>query len=228
MDGSGADPSYDPVGQPHRPPLPAPIAHGRIVAIARRLPPDALVPLAEALLAGGIGVLEVTMDAPEAARALGRLMGRYPAHEFLVGAGTVLDWSAAQAALDAGAGFLVTPHADPDLVARISEAGVPVIPGAFTPTEALRVWRAGAAAVKVFPASVLGPAFVREMRGPLPQIPLIPTGGVTAETAADFLAAGAVAVGVGSWLTGSGQDRLVTERARQLVAAVARVAPPAR
>ena len=103
------------------------------------------------------------------------------------------------------------------------------VPGAFTPTEILAAWRAGAAAVKLFPASAVGPTFVREVRGPLPGIPLIPTGGVTAETAPAFIAAGAVAVGIGSWLTGSGDPAVVEERAAELVAAVAsaRSAKPA-
>jgi 2-dehydro-3-deoxyphosphogluconate aldolase/(4S)-4-hydroxy-2-oxoglutarate aldolase len=99
-------------------------------------------------------------------------------------------------------------------------AASPPFPGAFTPTEALRAWRAGATAVKLFPASAVGPSFVRELRGPLPEVPLIPTGGVTVETAPAFIAAGAVAIGIGSWLTGGGDPDAIGERGRQLVEAL--------
>ena len=108
----------------------------------------------------------------------------------LVGAGTVLDVAQAQAAVDAGARFFVMPHTDPELIRWAAERGIPAFPGGFTPSEILAAWRAGAAAVKLFPASVAGPVFVREMRGPLPEIPLIPVGGVNLETAPAFIAAG--------------------------------------
>jgi 2-dehydro-3-deoxyphosphogluconate aldolase / (4S)-4-hydroxy-2-oxoglutarate aldolase len=138
-----------------------------------------------------------------------------------MGAGTVLSIDGAERALGAGATFLVMPHTDPELVAWAAARGVPALPGAATPTEMLGAWRAGAAAVKIFPASVVGPAFVRECRGPFPDIPFVPSGGVTAETAADFIAAGAAAVGVGGWLIGDAEPAGVTVRARQVVDAVA-------
>ena len=138
-----------------------------------------------------------------------------------VGAGTVLSVSAAQRAIDAGATFLVMPHTDPELVAWAASLGLPSFPGAFSPTEILAAWRAGAAAVKLFPASVAGPAFVREFRGPFPDIPLVPTGGVTAVTAPDFIRAGAIAVGLGSWLIGDCQPAGIAERGSTVVRAVA-------
>lgn len=139
----------------------------------------------------------------------------------VVGAGTVLALEAARRAVDAGASFLVAPHVDPDVVAWAAGRGIPMFPGAATPTEVLAAWRAGAAAVKVFPASSLGAAFVRELRGPLPDIPLVPTGGIAAQNAADYIDAGAVAVGMGSWLFGDGSAATIADRSRQAVESVA-------
>jgi 2-dehydro-3-deoxyphosphogluconate aldolase/(4S)-4-hydroxy-2-oxoglutarate aldolase len=138
-----------------------------------------------------------------------------------VGAGTVLTLDAARRALDAGARFLVMPHVDTEIVAWAAERGIPAFPGAATPTEVLAGWRAGAAAIKVFPASVLGLSFVRELRGPLPEIPLLPTGGVTLDNAASFIRAGAAAIGLGGWLLGDGQAAGVRDRAREIVSVVA-------
>jgi 2-dehydro-3-deoxyphosphogluconate aldolase/(4S)-4-hydroxy-2-oxoglutarate aldolase len=140
----------------------------------------------------------------------------------LIGAGTVLDVAAADAVVAAGARFLVMPHVDPELVRWSAERGVPAFPGAMTPTEVLGAWRAGAAAVKVFPAATLGPRYLRELRGPLDEVPLLPTGGIDASNAADFLAAGAVAVAAGGWLMGDGDPAGVAERAAAFTAAAAR------
>ena len=204
-----------------RPAIPAGLRTGGVVAIARRLTADSAPQVADALLAGGVLAFEITLNDPvdAALRAIESVARRSP--ELAIGAGTVLSIEAAQQALDAGATFLVMPHTDPELVAWAAARGIPTLPGAATPTEVLAAWRAGAAAVKVFPASVVGPAFVRECRGPFPDIPLVPSGGVTAETAADFIGAGAVAVGVGSWLIGDAAPDGVTARARQIVDAVA-------
>ncbi len=128
---------------------------------------------------------------------------------------------AARRAVDAGARFLVSPHTDLAVVAWAVEHGIPVIPGAATPTEIVTAWDAGATAVKLFPASTLGPAFVREMRGPLPDIPFVATGGITLESAAALFAAGVTAIGIGGWLTGAGEPALVTARARQIVEVIA-------
>jgi 2-dehydro-3-deoxyphosphogluconate aldolase/(4S)-4-hydroxy-2-oxoglutarate aldolase len=204
-----------------RPSIPAGLARGGVVAIARGVSPEVAPIVAEALVAGGVGAFEITLNDPldRALRGIEAVASRSSGLE--VGAGTVLTIEAAQAAIDAGATFLVMPHIDPELVAWAAARRIPTLPGAATPTEILVAWRAGAAAVKVFPASSLGPAFLREVRGPLPDIPLVPTGGVTADTAGAFIAAGAIAVGLGSWLVGDGEPAGVTSRAKRVVAAVA-------
>jgi 2-dehydro-3-deoxyphosphogluconate aldolase/(4S)-4-hydroxy-2-oxoglutarate aldolase len=204
------------VATPARPALPDAIRECRIVAIGRNLDPGRLPGIAEALLAGGVRAFEITLGSADALAGIRAIASKY-GDELLVGAGTVLDIDAASQALDAGARFLVMPHTDRSLVMWAAERGVPAFPGAFTPTEIVEGWRAGACAIKLFPASVAGPAFVREFRGPFPDIPLVPTGGVSAETAPAYLAAGAVAVGVGSWLMGGGDPVVVRERAADLV-----------
>jgi 2-dehydro-3-deoxyphosphogluconate aldolase/(4S)-4-hydroxy-2-oxoglutarate aldolase len=203
-----------------RPAIPAGLAACGVVAIARRLTAENAPQVADALVAGGVLAFEITLNEPvdAALRAIESVASRTPAID--IGAGTVLTIDAARLAIDAGATFLVTPHTDPELVAWATGRGVPTLPGAATPTELLTAWRAGAAAVKLFPASVLGPAFVRESRGPFPDIPLVPSGGVTADSASDFIRAGAVAVGVGGWLIGDAASAGVSARARQLVDAV--------
>jgi 2-dehydro-3-deoxyphosphogluconate aldolase/(4S)-4-hydroxy-2-oxoglutarate aldolase len=113
------------------------------------------------------------------------------------------------------------PHLDPDIVAWAAMMDIPAFPGGATPTEIFAAWRAGAAGVKVFPASAVGPAFIRELRGPFPDIPLLPTGGVTLDTAPAFIAAGAIAVGMGGWLLGDGVPDRIRERSASIVAAVA-------
>jgi 2-dehydro-3-deoxyphosphogluconate aldolase/(4S)-4-hydroxy-2-oxoglutarate aldolase len=204
------------VASPARPALPDAIRNGRIVAIGRNLESSRLEGVAEALLARGVRAFEITLGSPDALAGIRAIASKY-GDELLVGAGTVLDIDAASQAQDAGARFLVMPHTDCSLVTWAAERGVPAFPGAFTPTEILEGWRAGACAIKLFPASVAGPAFVREFRGPFPDIPLVPTGGVSADTAPAYLAAGAVAVGVGSWLMGGGDPAVVRERAGDLV-----------
>jgi 2-dehydro-3-deoxyphosphogluconate aldolase/(4S)-4-hydroxy-2-oxoglutarate aldolase len=199
-----------------RPDLPAAIREGRIVAIARRQSPERVLTLAGVLADAGIRALELTLDSPAAVELISAVAARFDPDRLTVGAGTVLDVDAAAASAEAGARFLVSPHLDPDLVAWAAGRGLPMLPGAMTPTEVLQGWRSGAAAVKVFPASAVGPAFIRELRGPLPGIPLLPTGGVTLETVPAFLGAGAVAVGIGSWLTAVGDEATLRERARVL------------
>jgi 2-dehydro-3-deoxyphosphogluconate aldolase / (4S)-4-hydroxy-2-oxoglutarate aldolase len=206
-----------------RPPIPAGIRDGGVVAVARNLSADTVRDVADGLLRGGVRALEITLNDPED-RALDalRAAARHAEGTALeIGAGTVLTIESAERALDAGATFLVSPHIDAALVEWAAERGVPCFPGAFTPTEILAAWRAGAAAVKLFPASVAGSSFVRELRGPFPHIPLLPTGGVTADTAPDFIRAGAIAVGLGSWLIGDGDPTGVTERALSATRAIA-------
>jgi 2-dehydro-3-deoxyphosphogluconate aldolase/(4S)-4-hydroxy-2-oxoglutarate aldolase len=206
-----------------RPAIPAAITTGGVVAIGRHVSADATLAIADALVAGGVHAFELTLNEPDldALRAIEALAVHGPAIGLEIGAGTVLSISAARRALDVGATFLVMPNLDPELVAWAATRGVPVFPGCATPTEILAAWRAGAAAVKVFPASSVGPAFVRECRGPFPEIPLLPTGGVTLESAPAFIAAGAVGVGIGGWLLGDGRPPGIRDRAAAVVAAVA-------
>ena len=206
---------------PSRPVVPTGLVSCGVVAIARRVTAETAPRVADALVEGGVLAFEITLNEPVvgALRAIESIAARAPG--MAIGAGTVLSIEAAQLAIDAGATFLVMPHTDPQLVGWAAERGIPTLPGAFTPSEVLAAWRAGAAAVKLFPASVAGPAFVRECLGPFPEIPLVPSGGVTVQSAGDFIRAGAVAVGVGSWLIGDAAPAGVTARAGQIVGAVA-------
>jgi 2-dehydro-3-deoxyphosphogluconate aldolase/(4S)-4-hydroxy-2-oxoglutarate aldolase len=193
------------------------------VAIGRHVSAEAVAAVADALLSGGVRAFELTLNDPEtdALRAIEAAARTGASLGLEVGAGTVLSIEAAGRAIDAGATFLVMPHLDEALVTWAAARGIPAFPGCATPTEILAAWRAGASAVKLFPASSAGPGFVREMRGPFPDIPLVPTGGVTLETAPAFIAAGAVAVGIGGWLLGDGDPSGIRERAGAVVSAVA-------
>ncbi|HEY3547067.1 MAG TPA: bifunctional 4-hydroxy-2-oxoglutarate aldolase/2-dehydro-3-deoxy-phosphogluconate aldolase [Propionicimonas sp.] len=207
-----------------RPAIPAAISSSRVIAIGRRLQPAAVPAIGDALVAGGVRAFEITMNSEGAVEVIAALAARYAEDDLLVGAGTVLELGEAEAAIRAGARFLVMPHFDPVIVGWARDRGIAAFPGCFGPTEILAAWRAGAAAVKLFPASAVGPRFVRELQGPLPQIPLIPTGGVTIDNAAEFMAAGAAAIGMGSWLTGSGDPEVVQERALAITRVVAAAA----
>lgn len=206
-----------------RPEIPAGITSGGVVAIGRRIAADRGAHILTALAEGGVRAFELTLNEPEAEalRSIEAVAGGAADAGMELGAGTVLSIEAAQRAIDAGATFLVMPHLDAELVAWAAARGIPAFPGAATPTEILAAWRAGAAAVKLFPASSAGPSFVRELRGPFPDIPLLPTGGVTLETAPAFISAGAVAVGMGGWLLGDGDPGGIRTRAAQVTAAVA-------
>jgi 2-dehydro-3-deoxyphosphogluconate aldolase/(4S)-4-hydroxy-2-oxoglutarate aldolase len=184
-----------------RVPPPAALLDTRVVAVLRGDDPARVVEAGVALSAAGVSCLEVTFTTPRATDALEQLRARLPESAAL-GAGTVLDAGQAREALAAGATFLVTPAPCPDVVEEAVRRNVPVLPGAFTPGEILASWRAGASAVKVFPAATGGPGHIRTLRGPFPGIPLVPTGGIGIQDAAGYLAAGAVAVGLGSSLTG--------------------------
>lgn len=208
-----------------RPAIPDALEATRVVAILRRTAPDLAVETAAALLAGGVRAIEVTLDSPGATAMIAALRDRL-GERILLGAGTVLDREAADAAIAAGARFIVSPHTDPELIAGLAREGVPCVPGAQTPTEILAAWRAGAPVVKLFPAGPLGPGYLKDLRGPLRQIPLLPTGGIGVENAPAFVAAGAWGLGVGSALVDAGIvaarrfDEL-TERARALAAIAA-------
>ena len=202
--------------------IPEAIGSSGVIAIARGVDAAKVSAIGLALLRGGVSAFELTLNEPEdgALDAIREVATRFAGSDLLLGAGTVLSVASAQRAIDAGARFIVSPHTDPELIAWATKHGIPIFPGAFTTTEILAAWVAGATAVKLFPASVAGPMGLREIRGPLPNIPLIPTGGVSAETAGGFIQAGAVAVGVGGWLIGNGKPQGVRERAAAIVAAV--------
>jgi 2-dehydro-3-deoxyphosphogluconate aldolase/(4S)-4-hydroxy-2-oxoglutarate aldolase len=170
-----------------------------IIAVLRTEQPAQVLPACAALVAGGVRALEITLTVPDALRVLREARERF-ATEAVVGAGTVLDATAAGAALGAGAEFLVSPVTRPEIVPVAHAADRPVMLGACTPTEAQAAHEAGADFIKLFPADVFGPAHVRALRAPLPHLRIVPTGGVDLNTAADFLRAGCVALGVGSAL----------------------------
>lgn len=175
------------------------ILESGIVAVIRATSGDALVDVAEALLAGGVQAMEVTFTVPGADKVIERVADKLGSRAFL-GAGTVLDPETARIAILAGAEFIVSPAVNLDVIRLCRRYSKLVLPGAFTPTEVITAWEAGADIVKIFPAEIGGPAHLRALRGPLPQVRLLPTGGVNLETAAEFLRAGACALGVGSSL----------------------------
>jgi len=195
-----------------------------IVAVIRLKDPAKLRAVVDAIAAGGVRALEVTMTVPGAVGLIRELAPTLP-DGFLLGAGTVTDVATARAVIDAGASFVVSPVFKPDVVAACHERDVAAMPGCFSPTEILAAYESGADIVKVFPATALGPQFIKDVRGPLPQVKLMPTGGVTLENAGDWIRAGAVAVGLGSALVDARAiegDRweVITANARLVVANV--------
>ncbi len=197
-----------------------------IVAVVRFSSPDPLVRVVEALAAGGVTVAEVTFTVPDALEVI-RAAKRQLGDRVLLGAGTVLDPETARAALLAGAEFIVAPTVNREVIALCRRYDKLVMPGAFTPTEVLAAWEAGADIVKVFPAEVLGPPFFKALAGPLPQVKLMPTGGVDLTTATEYLRAGAVCLGVGGQLVdpkavAAGDFARITELAREYAGIVHR------
>jgi 2-dehydro-3-deoxyphosphogluconate aldolase/(4S)-4-hydroxy-2-oxoglutarate aldolase len=205
-----------------RPPLPPGVEQTRVVAIMRHTAPDLAVQTARALLAGGVCAVEVTLNSADALRML-RAIKAALVGQVVPGAGTVLDISAADAAIDAGVSFIVSPHTDQDLIRHVVSRGIPCLPGAFTASEVLAAWSAGASVVKLFPSGPVGPAYLKDLRGPLGHVPLMPTGGVSLDNAAAFMQAGAWGLGVGSALVdpslvASGRFEELTRRAAAFVA----------
>jgi 2-dehydro-3-deoxyphosphogluconate aldolase/(4S)-4-hydroxy-2-oxoglutarate aldolase len=196
-----------------------------IIPVVRAPSPEMALRAVAALRSGGIDVVEVTMTVPGAVDLIEQLAVRFGA-DLVVGAGTVIDAATARACISAGAAFVVSPIIDEDVISCCRTHGVPVLPGALTPTEVMRAWRAGADMVKVFPCGAVGgAAYVRALKAPLPQLELVPTGGVTVKTVADFISAGASAVGAGADLVdvarlAKGEEGAVTEQARRYVEAV--------
>lgn len=174
------------------------ILQRKIIAIVRGADPADVMAIAEALHEGGITMIEMTLNSKEPLKAITELTKKWK-DKMLVGAGTVLDARSAGEAIDAGAQFILSPTLDPETIVATKTRGIVSIPGAFSATEILSAHRMGADIVKVFPASV-GPAYIKDLRGPLPHIPLMPTGGVNLSNIRAFLHAGAVAFGIGGAL----------------------------
>ena len=193
-----------------------------LVPVLRATSAKEAIVIADAIIAGGVSVLEVTMTVPGAIQVMEQLV-KHHGDKLLVGAGTVLDAETARNCLLAGAQFIVSPALDVRTIELCRRYSAPVMPGALTPTEIVTAWQAGADVVKVFPASALGGAkYLKALQGPLPQIRLIPTGGVSLSTAEEFLAAGAFALGVGSDLVDAkaaaeGRTEIITENARKYI-----------
>lgn len=193
-----------------------------VIPVVRAQSADEAMQAIDAIRAGGISILEITMTVPGAVGVIEEVAKRY-GDEALVGAGTVLDPETARTCILAGARFIVSPALNPETIEVCRYNEIAVMPGALTPTEVVQAWTAGADFVKVFPAGAVGGAsYLKSLKAPLPQIELIPTGGVSLKTAADFIKAGASALGVGADLVDlkairDGQQHLITERAREFV-----------
>jgi len=203
------------------------VLNSGIVAVIRSTSGEQLVEVAKALYEGGVDVLEVTFTVPRALEIISAVQ-KALGNKILLGAGTVLDPETARAAFLAGAEFLVSPTVNLDVIRMGNRYDKLVMPGAFTPTEILTAWEAGAQVIKVFPADIGGPAYLKTLHGPLPQVRLLPTGGVNLNTIGDFLKAGACAVGLGGALVepkavASGDMARITSLAQQYVAAVKQI-----
>lgn len=192
-----------------------------VIAIMRARSPDQLIIAADAIKAGGVRVIEVTMTTPGALEVI-RDAKKHYSNDTLFGAGSVLDSETARAAILAGADFVVAPTLNLEVIELCRRYGVPVIPGCFTPTEMQTAWEVGADMVKLFPASIGGPKLVKAILAPLPQLEIIPVGGVDLTTAADFIRNGSVALGVGSSLVNqkildAGDMDELTQRAKAFI-----------
>lgn len=198
-----------------------------VVAIIRMKDAARLRDVFDALAEGGVRAIEVTMTVPDAVSLIRTLAAAIPPSSgLLLGAGTVVDADTARAVIDAGARFVVSPVFRPEVVKACHARGAAAAPGCFTPTEILNAHDLGADVVKVFPATALGPQFIKDIRAPLPQLKLMPTGGVSLDNAGDWIRAGAVAVGAGSALLDAraieeGRLDVITANARRIVASVA-------
>lgn len=198
----------------------------KVIALIRADSPDGLLDCAKALAEGGLTSIELTMTTPGAIRMLEKATAELP--DFLFGLGTVLDAETARAGILAGAKFVVTPALRPDVITMCKRYSIPVFSGALTPTEVVNAWDCGADAAKIFPAEFFGPAYIKSLKAPLPQVELVPTGGVTAENVGEFIKAGAFATAAGSSLVDakSFKDRnwaAITAKAQAFVKAVAAV-----
>ena len=201
----------------------AALRHSPVVAVMRAPSADAYAPVIEALLTGGVKHIEVTLSTPGTLDVVPQLLTQF-GDDARIGVGTITDSEQVRRAIDAGSHYLVTPTTSADVIDIAVSAGVPIFPGGFTPTELHTGWSLGATAVKVFPASQLGPGYVADLRGPFPGIEVIPSGGVTADDALEWLRAGACAVSIGGPLLQDafrgGDLGALTQRARDLIARI--------
>lgn len=197
------------------------ILDSKVIAVIRMSDPDRLQQVVDAVKAGGVRAIEVTMTVPDALGVI-RTMAKTKAAGVLIGAGTVLDAETAAAAIHAGADFVVSPITNPAMIRICRKYDTLAAPGALTPTEVVAAWEAGADIVKIFPATSVGPKYFQDLKGPLPQVRLMPTGGVSLENARDFIAAGACCVGIGTALLdkkaiAAGDWAALTAKAKALV-----------
>ncbi len=199
------------------------VLESKIVAIIRGANPNNVLKIADALCKGGVKALEITMNSPKALSVIEEVADKI-GDQVLVGAGTVLDAQTARSAISAGAKFIISPTLDIKTIRTTRKYGVVSIPGAYTPTEVLKAYSYGGDIIKVFPASNAG--YIKDIRGPLPQIPLMPTGGVNLDNIHEFHKAGAVAFGIASALVDTKQEitddylQKLTEKASQFIRAV--------
>lgn len=196
----------------------------KAIAVIRMADSSKLIRVVEAILEGGVECVEITMTVPGAIQVI-KEVAREIGDQALIGSGTVLDGDTARQTMEAGAQFVVGPIFSPEVVEVAHQHGRVVIPGAFSPAEIVTAWNAGADVVKIFPATVLGPKYIKDVRGPLPHIRLCPTGSVTVDNAGEWIKAGAACVGIGSDLLDKQaiQDsrfEILTERAQRMVASI--------
>lgn len=175
------------------------IKENGIVAIIRGAKPENILPIAQALYEGGVKTLEITVETPKVLSLIEKVSEEY-GDDLIVGAGTVLDSETARAAIMAGAKFIFSPTVDEETIKLTKRYGVISIPGALTPTEILKAYESGADVVKVFPANAFGPKYLKDVHGPLPQIPLMPTGGIDLDNIEEYIKHGGIAAGIGSSL----------------------------
>lgn len=194
-----------------------------IVAVVRADNSEQALKIADACIQGGVAAIEITFTVPGAADVIKDLAKTYTKGEIILGAGTVLDPETARAAILAGAQYVVSPSLNFETITLCNRYQVPIMPGAMTIKEVVEAMEAGADIVKVFPGETFGPAFIKSIKGPLPQAPLMPTGGVSLDNVSDWIKAGCVAVGVGGKLTGGakkGEYQSITDIGRQFIAKI--------
>ncbi|MFD2211563.1 bifunctional 4-hydroxy-2-oxoglutarate aldolase/2-dehydro-3-deoxy-phosphogluconate aldolase [Virgibacillus halophilus] len=198
------------------------IKENKLVAVIRNMKEDDAIPIGEALLEGGVKIFEITAESPDFLTSIKRIKKNF-GEEVTVGAGTILDPETAKSAIHAGSEFIFSPTINTETIRLTKRYGAISIPGAMTPTEILTAYEHGADLIKVFPANIVGPGFIKDVHGPLPHIPLMPTGGVDLGNIQEFLNHGAIAVGLGSSLVNTkvniDKEELnrISERAKQFV-----------